>query len=304
MTNPDPSASGVGLYLFTPSISALRALAERARGAGAQFAKSWSEEAGEQAIARLRRIEASEGLQAAFAAWKSAIEDPGFGVRLHCRVHLGRDPQPARRGTGDAAGRLGGEPRAGGRRAARSTPQSHRHRLPAAHAALLWPVVSGPGCRAHQRRLRARIRRRECGHHAAGRDAVGPCAGRAEAASVTRGFIDELAATAVREATEDQESHWEVGFEARELIDKLLAHFCEKWFGLSERGNFLQFRGAHLNWRPGNPEDPPCYPGHFMAPSRYTFQPHPGPEVERVVSNMAWPCVWPSRNTWTLSVQI
>lgn len=271
-----------GLYLFTPSISALRALAERARGAGAQFAKSWSEEAGEQAIARLRGIEASEGLQAAFAAWKSAIEDPDSASDFTAASIWAA-----------IRSRHGGvlETPLGVLAASRERVDDvllDRHRNLTATGYL--PRM--------QRSFGPLYLGLDAGHidgvyelesvdvNAAIMQLVATPSDRAqvvaEAASVTRGFIDELAATAVREATEDQESHWEVGFEARELIDKLLAHFCEKWFGLSEQGNFLQFRGAHLNWRPGNPEDPPCYPGHFMAPSRYTFQPHPGPEVERV----------------------
>jgi hypothetical protein len=63
----------------------------------------------------------------------------------------------------------------------------------------------------------------------------------------------------------------------RELIDELLAHFCEKWFGLDAAWDPVQRSGFRWTWREG---EPPCYPGHFMAPSRYVFQPHPGATVE------------------------
>jgi deferrochelatase/peroxidase EfeB len=72
---------------------------------------------------------------------------------------------------------------------------------------------------------------------------------------------------------------WHTTIEVRELIDHLLATLCEKWFGLSERGGHFARGGFSWAWRPG---DPPRYPGHFVAPSRWFFQPHPEPEVERL----------------------
>jgi hypothetical protein len=65
-----------GMYLFTPSVTALRALGDRANAAAGKFSKSWSVEAGEETIAELRRLQTDAGFDAAFAAWKGAIEDP------------------------------------------------------------------------------------------------------------------------------------------------------------------------------------------------------------------------------------
>ena len=67
--------------------------------------------------------------------------------------------------------------------------------------------------------------------------------------------------------------------DARELLEPLLADLCEEWFGLSEAGGLFRRAGYRWDWKVG---DPPNYPGHFLSPSRYIFQPHPGPEVEAI----------------------
>jgi hypothetical protein len=101
----------------------------------------------------------------------------------------------------------------------------------------------------------------------------------AKAAEVTCDAIERLKQLGLAEAATQCSHRWEVTFEAREVIDSVLEYFCETWFGLSEQGGYLKKSGMRWNWKPG---EPPCYPGHFMAPSRYTFQPHPDPEVERI----------------------
>lgn len=71
---------------------------------------------------------------------------------------------------------------------------------------------------------------------------------------------------------------WELAIEIRELVDELLAAFCERWFGLSEAGG--HFLRSGFRW--ATQDAKPTYPGHFMAPSRYTFQPHPNHAVEEI----------------------
>ena len=61
--------------------------------------------------------------------------------------------------------------------------------------------------------------------------------------------------------------------DARELMDPMLADFCEEWFGLSQVGGCFRRGGFRWDWQPGQP---PLYPGHFLSPSRYFFQPRPG----------------------------
>ena len=45
------------------------------------------------------------------------------------------------------------------------------------------------------------------------------------------------------DATHDGQTSWDLTIDARELIDPLLADFCEEWFGLSE-GGYKAISGA------------------------------------------------------------
>ncbi|MFG5409746.1 hypothetical protein ABXN37_18680 [Piscinibacter sakaiensis] len=99
--------------------------------------------------------------------------------------------------------------------------------------------------------------------------------------------IDEARASALQDeairrhlcATPCDPVDWERVVDLRELVDALLAHFCEQWFGLSEEGGHFARGGYSWRWQPG---EPARYPGHFIAPSRWFFQPHPGAEVGRI----------------------
>jgi Dyp-type peroxidase family len=69
---------------------------------------------------------------------------------------------------------------------------------------------------------------------------------------------------------------WEVTFDLRELSDHVLAVVNHEWFDLPDaQEEFIASGGWH--WQ----MDKPSCPGHFTAPSRYIFQPHPGPEATR-----------------------
>ena len=62
----------------------------------------------------------------------------------------------------------------------------------------------------------------------------------------------------------------------RDLVDVVLARISKDWFGLPN--------GTHVadgGWRWQGNEAASC-PGHFMAPSRYMFWPQPGPESEQL----------------------
>ena len=65
--------------------------------------------------------------------------------------------------------------------------------------------------------------------------------------------------------------------ELRDLVDLTLADLCRQWFGLPD-GQYVEAGGWH--WR-ADTQAPTC-PGHFHAPSRYMFQPHPGEAAERI----------------------
>lgn len=268
-----------GMYLFTPSLSALKTLADRATISSRNFAKSWSAEHGEAEIARLREIERIRGRDAAFEEWKAAIEDPNsaaeftaaslwaairekhggvldtpFGVLVASRELVDEVLLDAGRNL-TATGYLPRMHRSFGQLylgldAGQLDGMYERESVPVNTA--IMELVSTP------QKFNA---------------AVG------EAAGATHRALARLRDPAFAQSVKNGEAHWEVTFEAREIIDEVLADFCETWFGLDEKKDpeLLHRSGTRWNWVEGEPS---CYPGHFMAPSRYTFQPHPGPEVE------------------------
>ncbi len=65
--------------------------------------------------------------------------------------------------------------------------------------------------------------------------------------------------------------------DVKDIIDDVLAAVSNEWFGLPGGGDVVA-GGWHWHWRPG---DPPTCPGHFHSPSRYMFQPNPGPEATK-----------------------
>ena len=97
----------------------------------------------------------------------------------------------------------------------------------------------------------------------------------------THRALQKLVDETIGYAREDGETRWDLTVDARELLEPLLADFCEEWFGLSEDGEYFRRAGYRWDW---TKNDPPNYPGHFLSPSRYIFQPHPGPEVAAIGS--------------------
>ncbi len=95
----------------------------------------------------------------------------------------------------------------------------------------------------------------------------------------TKVALQALVDEAIGYATADGETSWDLTVDVRELVDPLLAEFCEEWFGLSKTDNYFHRGGYRWDWRPGQP---PAYPGHFLAPSRYFFQPRPGQKVREI----------------------
>ncbi len=268
-----------GMYLFTPGLSALKGLAARAMQSGESFAKSWSEDRGEREIARLRHIESTQGAVAAFDAWKAAIEDAASASEFTAasiwaairKNHGGVLETPF--GALVASRDLVDEVLQDCSRNLTAT--GYLPRMQRSFGTLYLGLDAG--------QIDGVYALESMAVNAAIMDLVAKPAdfknAVTEAARVTRSVLDGLAREAVKQANSQCESHWEVTLEAREIIDMVLAHFCEKWFGLSEEGGYLRKSGMRWNWIAG---EPPCYPGHFMAPSRYIFQPHPGPEVERI----------------------
>jgi hypothetical protein len=91
--------------------------------------------------------------------------------------------------------------------------------------------------------------------------------------------LQRLVDLTINYARRDGETSWDLTVDARELLEPLLADLCQEWFGLSEEGGLFRRAGYRWDWKVG---DPPNYPGHFLSPSRYIFQAHPGPDVESI----------------------
>jgi Dyp-type peroxidase family len=93
----------------------------------------------------------------------------------------------------------------------------------------------------------------------------------------TQAVLQQLIAAA-RELSKDAGStRWELTLDIKELSDLVLARLCEEWFEVPD-GKHIKPGGWRWDW---NSADAPLCPGHFTAPSRFTFQPHPGDAPRR-----------------------
>ncbi len=277
-----------GGYYFAPSLPALKqlaAMAEKAEQTG-RPRYAWSPARGEIWIKRLQAAEQSLGTPAARDGWKSLLEDPGAAAEMWTadiwaavrQLHGGvlRTPYAVLVGSSDEVKktlldapqnltsteylprmrRSFGEIYLG--LDAGQPDQRYETESAVCNQAIMARDKAATRLRAHNvvdRWLQAKVA--ECQHHAQ---------------------IDE----AVRRqngATPRERVRWELTLEVRELIEELLAVFCEDWFGLKADTPHFQRSGQRTTWQVG---DPPCYPGHFMAPSRYIFQAHPGATVKEV----------------------
>jgi lysophospholipase L1-like esterase len=253
-------------------LGALASLQERAAAQGGKRSVLWSADAGETEIARLRDIEARLGQAEAFTAWKTALEDPdaatdfttasiwaairkrhGGVLRTPYGV-LAADRDLLEQVTTDTDRNL--------------TITAYLPRMRRSFGVLYLGLDPGQEDGAYERESKACNRAiMALDRHSAFEQA------RQQTSEALQGLVNE----AIGYAKHDGETSWDLTVAAHELIDHLLGHFCEKWFGL-EDGVCFRRAGYRWDWRPGQP---PNYPGHFMAPSRYIFQPHPRPEVEQ-----------------------
>jgi deferrochelatase/peroxidase EfeB len=269
-----------GCYFFAPSTEALKALsAWQSTEEQRSKARStpWNADEGKALIEELQRIEQQDAV-AGCQAWKAALEDPetasdfsAASIWAAIRTHHG--------GALDTAyGRLvAGEAQV--------------------QQALLDPALSVKG---YVPRMKDSFDEIYLGYDA--RDPRYQYESEAcntaienlpeaqtltDAVTCTQDELGVLIGDAQRHARESELARriaglpprdvvdWELTLELRELVDPLLATFCEKWFGLAPGDHFE--RGGFI-WT----AQPVRYPGHFMAPSRYFFQPHPGPQAERL----------------------
>jgi Dyp-type peroxidase family len=95
-----------------------------------------------------------------------------------------------------------------------------------------------------------------------------------------RMFHESQITTSIASKLDVKNPNLEFAFQFREIIDWVLESLCRKWFGIpsqsSKSGANVVGGGFRYDW---NKTQPPNCPGHFMAPSRYIFQPHPSDAV-------------------------
>jgi Dyp-type peroxidase family len=262
-----------GAYLFVPSRNALVLLQERAASLGCKRPVIWSADAGEIQIARLRDVEKYLGHAEAITAWKTALEDPDAAADFTTASiwaairerHGGVLRTPF--GVLAAERRMVDEVLLDPKRNL-----SVKGYLPRMHDSFgeIYLGLDAGQDGAYER------------ESAACNDAImalDPQYTFKQARDWTRAALQELVDEAVGYAKEDGETRWDLTVDVRELVDSLLADFCEEWFGLAEDGNCFRRSGYRWDWQPGQP---PTYPGHFLAPSRYFFQPRPFDKVEEI----------------------
>ncbi|MEQ1685314.1 MAG: hypothetical protein ABL916_16845 [Burkholderiaceae bacterium] len=264
-----------GIYLFAPSIAVLKRLQSVAAAAAAVLPAAssvpWRLAHGRELLAALGRVRAERGDAAALLAWKAVLEDPESIDRLDAAAAWAAIRE-------DHAGLL-------------KTPYGTL----VTSRELLCEVLRDQHGRYS---VCGQVKRMEksFGPVALGRDAgpdywaesdpvnsaihalttppppAGPTVYRL-AFDATTVQIQSIIDDAERHARTVNDLRFEVGLDARELLDEVLATLSDHWFGLHAAHEHLARGSADWGWEPG---DKPLYPGHFTALSRYMFQPHPG----------------------------
>jgi Dyp-type peroxidase family len=256
-----------GLYLFTPSITALGRLQDLAlRSVKASHVPvPWEVNRGRELIAHIKEIERQGDADGAADAWKAVVEDPDAIDRLDSAAVWSAI-------RADHGGVL-------------KTPYGV---LVASRALIEYVLLNA----RQQYSISGQFQRmqRSIGEIYLGRDAgaryelesaeINPVLSQlkdgfdvALKAATTK--IDAIVKEAKDLSKDRGDLRYEVGLDAREVVDEVLADLCETWFGISN-GPIFARGGADWLWSEGQP---PLYPGHFTALSRYMFQPNPGPTV-------------------------
>lgn len=262
-----------GTYLFTPSMAALKAFELRAAKARAEW--PWSVKRGRCLIARLMAMDGSDGDRV--QAWKAALEDPeslkdysAASIWAAIREDHGgvlRTPYGVLAASHGHA------------RAVLQDPQrnysvvGYRERsAPTLGDMYLGMDDLGPGCPYHARSKVPNEKIR----------AITEDEAFTEARRLTTIALDKLIKREQDNAASAGDPVWRLRFGAEEVWDDVLEGLCRLWFGLPSAPDAPMVPGSFSwDWKPGKPVP---YPGHFLSPSRYIFQPQPGGEVARIGS--------------------
>ena len=274
-----------GMYLFVPSVAALDRLKNSA-GSKTSDRESfktieWSVARGDGAIAELCALQEREGEGPALLAWKEALEDPHAAMTFktasiwaavrHTHGGVLKTPYGVLVGSQEAAAPVLLN------KNGNYTAQGYLPRMNSSFGELYLGLDAG--------RTDQRYEREAPEVNAAILELVDTPKkfneAKAQAAKVTQDAIASFANFS-KDHTDPPGSRWEATIDLRDLIEKVIANFCEEWFGLSAEGGFFQ-RGG-VNWVDPLGSGLPRYPGHFMAPSRCVFQPHPSETVSQTAS--------------------
>ena len=262
-----------GAYLLAPSIKALELLKARAAAQDARPLLTWSAEAGERKIAELREYERVHGAEAALDAWKAVLEDPDFAADFTSASVWAAVRQNHGGLLRTPFGILVGD-----RDMVRDvfvndnetlTITGYLPRMNRSFGVLYLGLDPNQPDQAYERWSHA------CNDAIM---AIDTHTAFEHARNAVREAIHKLVAQEMSDARDDEAKRWELTVESREIVEPLLAHFCEEWFGMSEKGGHFRRSGYRWDWTLDQPAN---YPGHFLSPSRYIFQPHPGHSVEQ-----------------------
>jgi deferrochelatase/peroxidase EfeB len=259
-----------GMYAFTPSLRTLARLRNVAASAAA-VAPVWSVEQGEAALLALLQREQQLGPAQSIVAWKALLEDPeaqekyrAAGVWAAIRARHGGVLRTAY-GVLVADAALADQ--------VLRDQQHHfsvggyRERMLQSIGEIFLGLDAGPdGEYARQSKV--------------ANEAISKLTLREAfdlTLSLTRQALTDFINVEKTGAAQLGLQRWELNLDAKEVVDQVLARLCQEWFGLPQAGGTLVPGSWRWDWQ--EPQ-PPIYPAHFTAPSRYIFQPHPGADVE------------------------
>jgi len=261
-----------GTYAFAPSLPVVAEIAVRAAGAGR--VPLWRAHRGEEDIQRLLDLERRAGQAAGLQAWKEALEDPESLLDFRAQSIWAAVREFHDGHLKCAFGVLVGS-EAGVNDVLRQDDRYSASGYLDRMRFSFGPIFLGSDAGAADGRYE--------NESAFIVDAIrtlpaGTTFDRAR--ELTHARLKHLRDVTIDAALEADDLRWRLTFDVRELLDDLLGHFCEDWFGILsgpeqpfDWGGLDVSLGAHA--RPRNP-------GHFASPSRYFFQPHPNAEVARV----------------------
>lgn len=263
-----------GAYLFTPGLPALADLGKRAAASAAHW--PWSADRGRAEIDRL--LGPMDPGADRVAAWKAALEDAdaqksflSASIWAAIRRDFGgvlRTPYGVLAANHLQAMAVLTDPQGN------YSVAGYRERTaPTMGDIYLGLDDRGPGCpyRGKSERTNQAI---QTITHKAAFDA---------ARRLAKDSLDVLIAREKDYALVRGEPGWQLTFGAKEVWDGALEGLCREWFGLPAAGQSGLIQPGAFRWD-WDPRSAVLYPGNFVSPSRYIFQPQPGNEVRRVGS--------------------